>query len=61
MLSAAGLKILPDGGEAPQIFYDPGHFGQNGVYIFLGVLFAEGQPEGPVGHLVGPSDGQQHN
>ena len=47
----AAYQILPDGGEAPEVFHDPRHLLQYLVHVRLGVLFAEGQPQRPVGHL----------
>ena len=49
---AAG-KILPHGRNAPQVVHNAGNFLQDVVHVLLGVPFAQAQPQGAVGDLVG--------
>ena len=49
---------VPYGGQLPEIRHHLGHFLQNVVHVRLGILRAQGEPQGAVGNGVGQADGQ---
>ena len=59
LLLAAG-KILPHGRNAPQVRHDPGDLLENVIHILLSVPFAQAQPQGAVGDLVGAAEARRH-
>ena len=59
-LLLTGFQILPYRGHGPQIRHHTGNLPQDVVDLPRLVPLAETQPQGAMGHLMGPPDGQQH-
>ena len=54
------MQIPPDGREAAQIGNDVLDGGDDVFHILRGVFLPQGQPQGTVGNIMNPADGQQH-
>ena len=56
----SALQIPPDGGEAAQVSDNIFDGGDDVFHIFRRVFPAQSQPQGSMGHIMDPADGQQH-
>ena len=56
----AGLQIPPEGGDAAKIAYHVGDRAYKVIDFFFRDIVAQRKPQGAVGNLVGPANGQQH-
>ena len=60
IFSLAGLEVSPNRAHVTQMLDDFRNHLQDVVHLFVGVVIAQAQTQGAVGHIMDTADGQQH-
>ena len=60
ILPLAALQVTPHGAHVPKVSNHLGNDLQDVIHFLVGVVLAQRKPQGAMGHVVNPADGQQH-